>query len=171
FDSFEGLPDPTPEDASVRNPKRGQLMYRLDSVRELIQETVRDPQFVSSRVQFIKGFFQDTLDVMQTRRIALLHLDVDLYASYKSCLDSLYQRVTPGGIITFDEYVRGQIKFPGGVRAIVEFFKDRGLEFERDHYTSNYFVRVPATEYDGPKPASEITRKPLARAGAVETPA
>lgn len=147
FDSFEGFPDPTPEDTSDRQPAAGQLAVTLEQARRFIDEIVMDPQFVASRAQFVKGFFEDTLALMQDRRIALLHLDVDLYSSYKTCLESLWDRVSPGGIVTFDEFVRGQVKFPGGVKAITEFFDGKGLTFERDHYASNYFVEKPRASH------------------------
>ncbi len=70
----------------------------------------------------MQGYFEDTLPRYQGS-IALLHLDCDLHQSYKTCLDMLYSRVMPGGVIMFDEYE--DTNFPGAQKAINEFFTDK----------------------------------------------
>ena len=52
-----------------------------------------------------------------------MHLDVDLYNSYKNCLDFFYPLLVNGGIITFDEY--DNTKWTGAKVAIDEFLKKR----------------------------------------------
>jgi hypothetical protein len=52
-----------------------------------------------------------------------VHLDCDIYESYKTCLDSLYDQVVPGGVILFDEYACPV--WPGATRAVDEFFSDK----------------------------------------------
>ena len=52
----------------------------------------------------------------------MLHLDCDLYESYKISLTNLYDKVVAGGIIMFDEY--DDQRWPGARRAIDEFFMD-----------------------------------------------
>jgi O-methyltransferase len=44
-----------------------------------------------------KGFFCDSLKNHPKRPIALLHIDCDLYQSYKDTLDNLYELVSKGG--------------------------------------------------------------------------
>src|ERR1035438_7201264 len=53
-------------------------------------------------------------------RIALLNLDVDLYAPTKVALETLYPLVLKGGIVVFDEY--GWEQWPGESRAVDEYF-------------------------------------------------
>ncbi len=120
FDTFEGLPAPTPEDPDfeVANLFAGSCVGTLDEVQSLfVQLRVRD------QVQFVKGLFQDTLPAVDISQIALLHIDGDWYESVKACLDNLYDRVSPGGIIQFDDY--GYWK--GARKAVDEFLDARGI--------------------------------------------
>jgi O-methyltransferase len=78
---------------------------------------------VGDLVQFVKGLFQETLPAVTVSPIALLHIDGDWYESVKTCLDNLYDKVSPGGIIQFDDY--GYWK--GARKAVDEFFEARGI--------------------------------------------
>ena len=81
-----------------------------------------DEEVIRERIHLIKGWFDKTLPNYEGR-IALLHLDCDLYESYKLSLEILYDKVQPGGIIMFDEY--GDVRWPGAIKAIDEFFHDK----------------------------------------------
>jgi hypothetical protein len=70
-------------------------------------------------VRLVKDFFDKTLSSYEGR-IALLHLDGDLYESYKVSLEALYDKVVSGGIIMFDEYA--DPRWLGARKAIDEFF-------------------------------------------------
>ena len=41
-------------------------------------------------VQLIKGYFEKTLSSIRTERFCFVHLDCDLYQSYKTCLTFFY---------------------------------------------------------------------------------
>lgn len=71
----------------------------------------------------------------------MLHLDVDLYESYKACLANLYQEVAPGGIILFDEYKQKNTQkvSPGAAKAIDQFFSDKKETIEYDEEFDKYF--------------------------------
>ncbi len=88
----------------------------------------------------IKGFFEDTLDNDKLEQISFLNLDVDLYQSYKVCLEKLYPKISSGGVITFDEYFRESFAFPGAMKAIEEFFSGRKDRFFRDKYYGKYYM-------------------------------
>ena len=77
---------------------------------------------IRERVRLFKGLFDQTLPLYQGK-IALLHLDCDLYESYMVALKNLYAKVVPGGIIMFDEY--DDARWPGARKAIDEFFADK----------------------------------------------
>lgn len=129
FDSFEGFPEPTIHDKSPRNSKKGDWNYSTPDliVNLLLNECKIERNFVQNNVKIIKGFFQENLEKKYTgEKIALLHLDVDLYDSYKTCLEVLWPKVVDGGVVILDEY-RGKKtfrKFPGAVKAIDEFFQE-----------------------------------------------
>jgi hypothetical protein len=65
-----------------------------------------------------------------------------LYESYTTCLNALYPKVRPGGIIMFEEYEDSN--FPGGKRAIDEFFRDKPekpLMYEAYCYLKYYVIK------------------------------
>ena len=75
---------------------------------------------LEERFILVKGYFPATFPQYSGDRIALLHLDVDLYQSYKDCLEWFEPKVAPGGVIAFDEY--GRRGWVGATRAIDEYF-------------------------------------------------
>jgi len=54
--------------------------------------------------------------------ISLLHIDADLYASVRLCLEVLYDRISHGGYLVVDDYG----SWPGCRGAVDEFFERRG---------------------------------------------
>ncbi len=127
YDSFEGFPQPSTEDSSPRSPKKGQWKVPIEPALKIKDK-------IDTSVHVIKGFFEETIPSSYTDgQIAILHLDCDLYNSYKVCLEGLYHKVAPGGLILFDEYkspkqLRG---FPGAAKAIDEFFKNIDIQLVR----------------------------------------
>ena len=73
-------------------------------------------------VSLLKGIFSSILKDFN-KEINILHIDCDLYQSYKDCLDKLYKNVVSGGCIIFDEYY--SLKYPGPRIAVDEFLKDK----------------------------------------------
>lgn len=78
-------------------------------------------------VRLVKGSFADSLKDFD-EPIAVLFLDCDLYQSYIDCLEALYDKVAPGGVVIFDEYY--SLKYPGACWAVAEFFAERPGVFE-----------------------------------------
>jgi len=98
FDSFEGFPEPTVEDTSPRSPKKGEwAVGSVQSTHDLLVASGLAAEWVRSRVTLVKGFFKDSLPKYTGSQIALLHIDADLYQSYKTSLELLYPKVCPGG--------------------------------------------------------------------------
>ena len=81
-----------------------------------------------SNVSLIKGTFKEVTPNFKDK-IAILHLDGDLYESYLTCLNNLYDNVVKNGVIIFDEYYSH--KYPGARVAVDEFFKDKYGYFEK----------------------------------------
>ncbi|MDF7811137.1 TylF/MycF/NovP-related O-methyltransferase [Hymenobacter sp. YC55] len=74
-------------------------------------------------------------------RVALLHIDVDVYKPSKVALDALYDIVVPGGLIVFDDY--GTVA--GETRAVDELLLQHGLTLQKLPYTHTpSFIRKPA---------------------------
>ena len=138
FDTFEGIPPPGPQDGAANSEKSGWWNYSREYVRELLKYNGLDQSEISQRITLIPGDFDRTLVGYDGGSIALLHLDVDFYASYKIALESLYQYVSPGGIVAFDEY--RSPTWPGATRAIDEFFGPRDEKIIKSQAADLYYV-------------------------------
>jgi len=57
----------------------------------------------NDRINFIEGFVNDTLPKLPIKKIALLRIDVDAYSATLECLYNLYDKVSSGGYIIFDD--------------------------------------------------------------------
>lgn len=81
--------------------------------------------------EFVKGDINKTIpDYCKNNehlKIALLHIDTDVYEPAVTILENMYDRVVKGGIIMFDDYGT----FPGETKAVDEFFLDKGLMVEK----------------------------------------
>lgn len=121
FDSFAGFPAPVLQDRGT-HVKKGDYASPPEIVLRVLREGQVSEQTIRERLNLVRGYFDHTLPSYQGH-IALLHLDCDLYESYLVCLQNLYDKVVPGGIILFDEYP--DVQFPGARKAIDEFFADK----------------------------------------------
>lgn len=150
FDSFEGFPEPTAEDISKRMVQSGDRWGKLDDIEPLkiLLDTFSlydlPRQWLQSNILLVKGWFKDTIsNYPTTGTIAMLHLDCDLYESYKVCLNGLWDRITVGGIIAVDEYrnTLERVAFPGAMKAIDEFIADKPVSMHRDEYYGKWYLR------------------------------
>ena len=64
-------------------------------------------------------------------KIALLHIDTDIYEPAKVILENLYDKVVKGGVIAFDDYGT----FPGETKAADDFFADKKIRIEKFSWT------------------------------------
>lgn len=120
FDTFQGLPKPSKDnpDYKIANLYTGTFVASMEEVRNSLHSLG-----VSDNVHLVPGLFQDTLQNAPIESISLLHLDGDWYESVKVCLDALYDKVSPGGIIQFDDYGH----WAGARKAVDEFMTNRGI--------------------------------------------
>ena len=138
FDTFEGLPAPTSNDPDfeLADLFTGSCVGALEEVRSLFRRFN-----VLDNVDFVKGLFQDTLPLTPLSEIAVLHIDGDWYDSVKICLESLYDKVVPYGVIQFDDY--GYWK--GARKAVDEFLCARGVRthLQRLDYSGRFLIKRP----------------------------
>lgn len=99
-DSFEGLPKAThPEDWLDYNG-----LTQLEVPLEEVEANFRKYGLLTN-VEFVKGWFKDTLPVLAPRlSLAVLRLDGDMYESTLDTLIPLYPRVSRGGYVIVDDY-------------------------------------------------------------------
>ncbi len=136
FDTFEGLPSPTSNDPDrdIAQIYTGTCVGTIEEVRGLFARLQ-----ISGNVHLVQGLFQETLPQSGPGKISLLHIDGDWYDSVRACLEYLYDRVTPGGLIQFDDY--GYWK--GARKAIDEFFASRNIHapLVRIDYSGRFVVK------------------------------
>jgi O-methyltransferase len=144
FDSFQGFDEAINLDLGLGGADDGDK--RLHGFAETSFERVLQKvdcfelQYI---VNLVPGYFRDTLAYVETLRFAFVHLDVDIYQSYRECLAFFYPRMTPGGIILFDEY--DDPPWPGCNKAVDEFLADkleRPTMIERDRDQKWFIVRA-----------------------------
>jgi len=103
-DSFQGLPQPDarkyPADAGDKLWQVRQLAVPLEDVKE----NFRRYGLLDDQVQFLAGWFRDTLPTAPIERLAILRLDGDLYESTMDALTHLYPKLSPGGYAIVDDY-------------------------------------------------------------------
>lgn len=104
-DSFEGLPKPNaekyPKDAGdMHYTMSGQLAISLDSVKENFKKF----DLLTDQVQFLKGFFSETLPTAPIEKLSILRLDGDMYESTMDGLVNLYPKLSVGGYIIIDDW-------------------------------------------------------------------
>jgi hypothetical protein len=104
-DSFEGLPPPD----SDNYPIDGYLDYsvyndKLGISLEEVQENFRRYGMLDDQVEFVKGWFKDSLPGIAVEEIALLRMDGDMYESTMDALNHLYPKLSPGGFAVADDY-------------------------------------------------------------------
>jgi O-methyltransferase len=123
FDSFEGFDDAIEVDVVMGGEEckdRHVGAFNETSVG-LVQKKLS--RFGVKNATLVKGYFRDTLKRYQDRRFSFVHLDCDIYESYKETLEFFYPRTNAGGVILFDEY--RDPRWPGCTKAIDEFLADK----------------------------------------------
>jgi O-methyltransferase len=142
FDSFEGFPaDELKEEIGLSahggDPNKNEAGFKDTSVALVRGKLVL---FGLDDVKLHKGYFSDTLAKCSNEVFSFVHLDCDLYGSYKDCLEFFYPRLNTGGIILFDEY--NDPPWPGCNKAVDEFLADKPEQLqsiERQNYQKYFF--------------------------------
>lgn len=139
YDTFSGFPSVSEQDLDGLTPARrsrvrpGTYAFYKARLEKLIK------RFNLRNVKLIQGNFRDTLKTTRPEQVSFLYMDCDLYESYKTGLELVYDRIVPGGIILFDEYERVN-EWPGARRAIDEFFADKPEKPMKLPCSPSYYV-------------------------------
>jgi O-methyltransferase len=103
-DSFEGLPVPNaaeyPADAADRSYRYEELAISMEQV----QSNFAAYGLLDDQVQFLKGWFKDTLPTAGIEKLSVIRLDGDMYESTMDGLRNLYHKLSPGGFLIVDDY-------------------------------------------------------------------
>jgi O-methyltransferase len=103
-DSFAGVPRPDPEKYPA---DAGSGFWAVDVLavsREEVEQNFRRYGLLDDQVQFLHGWFRDTLPKAPIEHLAVLRLDGDIYESTIDALSHLYPKLSVGGYVIVDDY-------------------------------------------------------------------
>lgn len=123
-DSFEGCPRPDakeyPADKDDTLYASRELAVSLDEVKANFERY----GLLDTQVDFLKGWFKDTLPHAPIEKLAVIRLDGDLYQSTIDGLVNLYPRLSIGGYLIVDDF--GAI--PACRKAVLDYRKSQGIK-------------------------------------------
>jgi len=129
FDTFEGMPEPSPEDILLNGSKAESIGWGTGtcSASKHYVTNFWEKLELSDIITPVKGLFEDTLpgNKDQIGDIAFIHLDGDWYKSTKSILYHLYDNIVNTGILQVDDYGH----WAGCKKAIHEFETQQNTNF------------------------------------------
>lgn len=121
-DSFEGLPPPNASivaDKGDPHHLNKALAVGLDEVKANFSKY----GLLDDQVNFLKGWFSQTLASAPIESLAVLRADGDMYESTMDILTSLYSKVSPGGFVIIDDYEA----LPACRHAVIDFRQEHGI--------------------------------------------
>jgi O-methyltransferase len=125
-DSFAGLPPADrvryPKESTAEFHRYKDLAVSLDEVRRNFERY----GLLDDQVQFIKGWFRDTLPAAPIDQLAVMRLDGDMYESTMDTLVHLYPKLSPGGFVIIDDY--NMVKACDA--AVEDFRREEGITSE-----------------------------------------
>ena len=142
FDSFGKFP-------SAENPDDKEFIKKWENSagdgisKDELNKILLEKKF--ENFELIKGDVHKTIPNFikdkDSTKIALLHLDMDVYEPTKYAINKLFERMSSNGIILIDDYVAVE----GATRAIDEFLKPKkGLKLQKlTHYEVPSYIVVP----------------------------
>jgi O-methyltransferase len=101
-DSFQGLPPPD----TARYPADGVDSYDglLSAGLDQVRHNFERYGLLDDQVEFLVGWFKDTLPQAPIERLAVLRLDGDMYESTWQAIEAMYPKLSPGGFCIVDDY-------------------------------------------------------------------
>ncbi|MDC6459149.1 macrocin O-methyltransferase [Luminiphilus sp.] len=132
FDNWEGFVSVDQEDGGENTKMQrqiggyspGRFKEELLAAIEIFDADRFIPQ--KPRIKLIEGDISETvpafLDEFPGVRFSFIHFDCDMYAPTKAALRPLWERLSRGGLILFDEYAIKE--WPGETKAVDELLED-----------------------------------------------
>jgi hypothetical protein len=139
-DSFDGLPPPDPgrypADRGDTFHKIRELAISLDTVRANFERY----GLLDDQVEFLKGWFRDTLPQLAGHEWAVIRLDGDMYESTMDSLRGLHPGLSVGGYLIVDDY--GSLE-PCRL-AVTDYRREQGIddEIKEIDWTGVYWQRT-----------------------------
>jgi asparagine synthase (glutamine-hydrolysing) len=148
FDVFGRIPPPSERDGADAHGRfaviaRGESKgiggddyygYRADLYDAVVAAFERHGVSVDGeRIRLSAGLFEETLRFEDADRVAFAHVDCDWYDPVRLCLERIGGRLSPGGLVLFDDYQ----DYEGCRRAVGDVLRaDGSLELLTDTPTA-----------------------------------
>lgn len=119
-DSFKGMPQPTAEDKTVNNTiahQKGKFAVDIQTVRNNLKKHADDTYILH------QGWIPDVLAELPEKSYSFALIDLSNYAPTKHALAYIWQRMSYGGTLYFDNYIPHDNS--ACTRAINEFMAER----------------------------------------------
>lgn len=107
IDSFEGLNEPTPLDWNENNTlsyPKGKFICSVEQAESTLKRFVKEPR----NYQLIKGYIPDAVSQLPDTNYAFAFVDLVHYIPTKESLNYLWERMSYGSTIYFDNYFPGK---------------------------------------------------------------
>lgn len=121
-DSFEGLPRPDVEQYPADEGLDFSSHRVLAVSQEEVAENFRTFGLLDDQVEFVQGWFRDTMPGLRDRTWSVLRLDGDLYESTTDVLTNLYPQLSPGGWLVIDDH-----SIPACAQAVADYRAANGI--------------------------------------------
>jgi O-methyltransferase len=129
-DSFQGIPAPRANSVDEGLYNYPQVLeidrFRVDI--ETVKGNFRRYGLLDDQVQFLPGWFSETLPTAPIEQLAMLRLDCDFYESTLDALENLYPKLSPGGYVIVDDW--GLDQLCGEQEAVLDYRRAHGITDE-----------------------------------------
>ena len=149
YDTYEGMSEPGKEDYNLNSKisarhfldedlKKKSNNWGICSLNDVKSNLLKNVSNIEN-IKFIKGKVEETLKIEKNlpSKISILRLDTDWYESTKIELETLYNRVSPGGIIIIDDYGH----WNGARKAVDEYFKGKFVWMHYVDYACRLIIK------------------------------
>jgi O-methyltransferase len=126
-DSFEGLPPPN---ATEYAADAGDKLHEYTGLAVGVSQVKHNFErygLLDDQVEFLVGWFKDTLPTAPIDKLAIARLDGDMYESTIQAIEAVYPKLSPGGFLIIDDF--GSHASQAG-QAIHDYRKAQGITEE-----------------------------------------
>lgn len=106
---------------------------RKDLVKSFTAKAFKNYEFIEGDILYTVPQYAE---IHKELKIALLHIDVDVYDPTRIILETLFDKIVPGGILMLDDY--GTVY--GETKAMDEFFARNNIKYQMEKLS---FYKIP----------------------------
>lgn len=127
YDSFQGLPEKTPQDESPAG-----LQFQAGELAATKAQLIKNFKQAGLRLPVItKGWFSEIAPERVPEQIVFAYLDGDYYHSIIDPLKLIWSRLSTGAIVVVDDYANEAL--PGAAKAVDEWLLTHPAKLRIEH--------------------------------------